>query len=110
LRRGDVVTVTAGVGYAGKPRPAVIIQSDDFSTTASVTICLVSADEIDALLFRLGIAPSASNGLKLHSWIMVDKIMTVRREKVGRRIGSLPAQEMVRLERALLVFLGLAGS
>ena len=110
MRRGDIVTVAAGGGYAGKPRPAVIIQSDDFSTTASVTLCLVTADEVDAPLFRLELAPSAQTALKARSWIMADKIMTVRREKVGRRIGSLPAQDMVRLERALLVFLGLAGS
>ena len=107
MRRGDIVTVAAGGGYAGKPRPAVIMQSDDFSTTASVTVCLVTADEIDAPLFRLELAPSARTA---RSWVMADKIMTVRRDKVGRRIGSLPAQDMVRLERALLVFLGLAGS
>lgn len=110
MRRGDIVTAAAGSGYGGKPRPAVIVQSDDFPATGSVAVCLLTSDEIDAPLFRLDLVPTEGNGLKSPSWIMVDKVVAVRRDKIGRRIGSLAAEDVVRLNRALLVFLGLAGS
>ena len=109
MRRGDLVTVAAGAGYAGKPRPAVIIQSDDFGNTASVTVSLVTADEINAPLLRLSLTPDAENRLAAPSWIMVDKLVTVRRDRIGRRFGRLSDTDMLRLNRALLVFLGLAG-
>lgn len=110
MRRGDVVTVAAGGGHGGKPRRAVIIQSDDFAATASVTVCLLTSHGIDAPLLRLPVVPEAGNGLTAPSWIMVDKIVTAPRAKVGRWIGSLSAGDLLPLNRALAVFLGIVGA
>jgi mRNA interferase MazF len=110
LRRGDIVTVAAGGGYGGKPRPAVIVQSDDFAATASVTVCLLTSHGLEAPLLRLPLAPDAGNGLTVASWIMVEKIVTAPRAKIGRRIGSLSSADLLRLTRALAVFLGIAGA
>lgn len=107
MRRGEIWTVSGG-GYAGKPRPAVIIQDDRFDATASVTICAFTSDETDAPLFRLPIEPGESNGLRSPSRLMVDKITTVSKDKLGERIGRLNDADVVRLNRAILVFLGLA--
>ena len=107
MRRGEVWTVSGG-GYTGKPRPAVIIQDDRFDATASVTSCAFTSDPTDAPLFRLPIDPSDRNGLRSTSRLMVDKITTVSRDKLGERIGRLGDNDMVRLNRAILLFLGLA--
>jgi mRNA interferase MazF len=107
MRRGEVWTVS-GSGYAGKPRPAVIIQDDRFDATASVTVCVFTTDKTEAPLFRIPVGPSQSNGLRAESQLMVDKITTVPRERFGERIGRLDDSDMVRLNRAVLVFLGLA--
>ena len=107
MRRGEIWTVSGG-GYTGKPRPAVIIQDDRFDATASVTICAFTSDPTDAPLFRLPIDSSDRNGLRSISRLMVDKITTVARDKLGERIGRLDDDDMVRLNRAILVFLGLA--
>ena len=107
MRRGEVWTVS-GSGYAGKPRPAVIIRDDRFGTTASVTICMFTTDETDAPLFRIPINPSESNGLRSASRLMADKITTVSKNRMGERIGRLSDADMVQLNRAILVFLGLA--
>ena len=107
MTRGEVWTVS-GTGYAGKPRPAVIVQDDRFDATESVTVCVFTTDETEAPLFRLPIAPSASNGLHDASRLMVDKLTTVSKKRLGERIGRLQAAEMTRLDRAILVFLGLA--
>jgi mRNA interferase MazF len=109
LKRGDLVTVAGGGGYAGKPRPAVVVQSDDFRDTASVTISLLTGNDVEAPLIRLPVEPSPGTGLATRSWIMVDKLVTVRRDRVGRRFGRLSDTDVLRLNRALLVFLGLAG-
>ena len=109
MRRGDVFTVAAGGGYGAKPRPAVVIQSDRFDATDSITLCLCTADPVNAPLIRLPVEPSAENGLRERSWLMVDKIVSVRRTRLGPRAGQLAAEDVVRLNRALLVFLGLAG-
>ncbi len=98
----------SGGSYAGKPRPAVIIQDDRFDATASVTVCVFTTDDTEAPLFRLPVAPSESNGLRSVSRLMVDKIVTVSKERMGERIGYLNDADMVRLNRAILVFLGLA--
>jgi len=108
LRRGDIVVV-AGAGYGAKPRPAVIIQSDPFPSSPSLTVCLFTGSPTDAPLTRVAIAADERNNLRKPSALMVDKIMTVRRDQVGRQIGRLAADDMVRLNRALIVFLGLAG-
>lgn len=107
MRRGEVWTVS-GPGYAGKPRPAVVIQGDRFDATASITVCVFTTDETDAPLFRIPIDPSEANGLRALSRLMVDKIITVSRDRMGERIGHLGDADVVRLNRAILVFLGLA--
>lgn len=109
MRRGEIWTFSGG-GYAGKPRPVVIVQDDAFEAAASVTICAFTTDPTDAPLFRLPVAPSPRNGLGSPSRLMADKITTVPKSKVGDRIGQLDDEDMVRLNQALMVFLGLAGS
>jgi mRNA interferase MazF len=109
MRRGEIWTVS-GAGYAGKPRPAVIVQDDAFDATASITICAFTSDETDAPLFRLVIVPNGANGLRAPSRLMVDKITTVAKSKLGERVGRLDDADLLRLNQAVLVFLGLAGS
>jgi mRNA interferase MazF len=109
VKRGEVWTASAGGGYVGKPRPVVIVQDDRFSGTASITLCAFTTDPTEAPLFRLQIDPSDVNGLRETSSIMVDKVTTVSREKLGQRIGRLSDEDLVRLNRALVLFLGLAG-
>lgn len=107
MRRGEVWTVAGGKDYAGKPRPCVIVQDDSFDGTESITICAFTTDETEAPLFRLPIEPSERNGLRSLSRLMVDKITTVPKSKVGSRVGRLDEEDVVRLNRAMLVFLGL---
>ena len=109
MKRGEVWTAAGGPDYAGKPRPVVIVQDDNFDETASITICGFTSDETDAPLFRLPIAPSAGNGLDQPSRLMADKVTTMPKAKLGRRIGRLSAADTVRLNRAIALFLGLAG-
>jgi mRNA interferase MazF len=104
-----VWTVSGGPDYAGKPRPAVILQEDAFDATASITVCPFTTHLIDAPLIRLPIEASAQNGLRVASHLMVDKITTVSRRKMDSRIGTLSAEDIVRMNRAVIVFLGLAG-
>ena len=110
MKRGDVWTASGGNDYAGKPRPVVILQDDSFDSTASITVCAFTIDETDAPLIRLLIEPNGHNGLRLASRLMVDKITTVPKSKLGTRIGRLDDQDIVRLNQAILVFLGLAVS
>lgn len=108
MRRGEIWTAAAGSGYAGKPRPVAVIQDDRFDATASVTVCAFTTDPTEAPLFRLRIDPTEVNGLREPCSLMVDKITTVPRSKLGERIGRLSDEELLRLGRAALVFLGLA--
>ena len=110
MKRGEIWTVSGGSKYTGKPRPAVIVQEDRFDGTDSITICAFTRDPTDAPLFRLEVAPDARNGLKTASRQMVDKITTVPKARLGERVGRLDDEDLVRLNRALVVFLGLAGS
>lgn len=110
MRRAEIWTAAAGSGYAGKPRPVVIIQDDRFDATDSVTVCALTADPTEAPLIRLPVAPDDQNGLKEASSLMVDKVTTVPRSKLGERIGRLADQDMVRLGRVVVVFFGLAGN
>jgi mRNA interferase MazF len=110
VKRGETWTVSGGADYAGKPRPAVIIQDDDFDATQSVTICVFTSDPTDAPLFRILIEPTERNGIHAPSRLMVDKLTTVPKSKVGSRIGRLDDEDLVRLNQALVVFLGLARS
>jgi mRNA interferase MazF len=108
MKRGEVWTVAGGQNYAGKPRPAVIVQDDRFDATASITVCAFTTDPTDAPLFRLIVAPNDRNGLQAPSRLMVDKITTIPKAKLGARIGRLDDEDMIRLNRAAMVFLGLA--
>jgi mRNA interferase MazF len=110
MRRGDVWTVSGGSGYTGKPRPAVIVQDDSFDATDSVTICAFTTDTTEAPLFRLPVAPNHRNGLREPCRLMVDKLTTVPKAKLGARLGRLDDEDVLRLNRAALVFLGLAVS
>jgi mRNA interferase MazF len=110
MRRGEIWTVSGGGDYAGKPRPAVIVQDDRFDATASVTICAFTTDPTEAPIFRILIEPTERKGLRAESRLMVDKLTTVSREELGYLIGRLDDEDMVRLNRAILVFLGMAGS
>jgi mRNA interferase MazF len=110
MRRGDIWTVSGGKDYAGKPRPVVIVQDDAFDATDSITICAFTTDPAEAPLFRLPVEPNQRNGLRSASRLMVDKITTVPKSKVGERIGRLDGEDVVRLNQAVMVFLGLAVS
>ena len=110
MRRGEIWTVSGGKGYAGKPRPVVIVQDDRFDGTGSIAVCAFTTDEADAPLFRLPVEPNKHNGLKAASRLMVDKITTVPKSKVGGRVGRLAHEDIARLNQAMLVFLGLAVS
>jgi mRNA interferase MazF len=110
VRRGDIWTVAGGKDYAGKPRPVVIVQDDSFDVTNSITICAFTTDETDAPLVRLRVTPNERNRLRMACSLMVDKITTVQKSKLGLRIGRLDDEDILRLNRAILVFLGLAGS
>lgn len=109
MKRGEIWTAAADSGYVGKPRPVAIVQDDRFDATDSVTVCAVTTDPTDASLFRLRIEPDEANGLRESCSLMVDKITTVPRSKLGESIGRLSDEELVRLGRAILVFFGLAG-
>ena len=107
MRRGDLVTIALPGDY-GKARPALVIQSDLFDEHPSVTLLPVTSELRDAPLFRLRVEPSAENGLRKASQIMVDKAHTVPREKVGASFGRLDDGTMVAVNRALALFLGFA--
>ena len=108
MKRAEIWTVASGPDYAGKPRPAVIIQDDVFAGTASITLCPFTTQVVDAPLIRLPIEPTRLNGLNATSHVMVDKITTVAKSKMQKRVGRLTEEDMVRVNRAVLVFLGLA--
>ena len=110
MRRGEVWTVSGGRDYAGKPRPVVILQDDSFDATDSITVCAFTTNPTEAPLLRLPVEPNERNGLRASCRMMVDKVTTIPKSKVGRRIGQLDDVDMVRLNRALVVFLGLAAS
>ena len=109
MRRAEIWTAAAGSGYTGKPRPVVIIRDDRFDVTDAVTVCAFTTDPTGAPLIRLPVVADDQNGLRVASSVMVDKITTVPRSKLGERIGRLGDQDMVRLGRAVVVFFGLAG-
>ncbi|WP_437380201.1 type II toxin-antitoxin system PemK/MazF family toxin [Inquilinus limosus] len=99
----------AASGDYGKPRPAVIVQTDAFPAEhASVIVCQMTSDIVDAPDFRVTVEPEAGNGLRVRSQIMVDKPVTVRRERIGRKIGQLSPAEIARLNVAIAFVMGLA--
>jgi mRNA interferase MazF len=109
MRRGEIWTVAGGPDYAGKPRPVIIVQDDRFSGTNSVMVCPLTTNPTEAPIFRREVDPTTVNGLSQPSRIMADKLMTVPRSKIGRRIGRLEDAHMAWIGQAVLVFLGFAG-
>ncbi len=107
MRRGDLVTV-AVAGDFGKPRPALVIQADEFAATATVTVLLLTGTLVEAPLLRVSAEPTAANGLQKRSQVMIDKAMTVRRERVGPAFGTLDDATLLSVSRALSLFLGIA--
>ncbi|MCZ7534325.1 MAG: type II toxin-antitoxin system PemK/MazF family toxin [Acidimicrobiia bacterium] len=110
MKRAEIWTAAGGSGYTGKPRPVVIIQDDRFNATDSVTACAFTTDPTEAPLIRLPVVLDDHNGLQVTSSLMVDKVTSVPRSKLGERIGRLADEDMVRLGRSVVVFFGLAGS
>ena len=108
MKRGEIWTVAGSGDYIGKPRPAVILQDDRFDATDSITVCLLTTEPDDMQLFRIPVEPDDRNGLDGVSRIMVDKVTTVRRSRLGAPMGRLGDEDVIRLDRAILVFLGLA--
>jgi mRNA interferase MazF len=108
MRRGDIVTVAAGV-YASKPRPALVVQDDRFDATDSLTVCPFTSTDVEAPLLRVLVAADQVNGLERDSYLMVDKLTTVRRSNARWVLGRLEPTTLVEFERRLLVFLGFAG-
>lgn len=107
MRRGDFVTI-AMQGDFGKPRPALVIQANQFSEHASATVLPVTSTLVAAPLLRITVQPSTENGLQKPSQVMVDKAITVRRDKLGQAFGRIEADALVEVERCLAVFLGIA--
>ena len=106
MKRGDLVVVSLKGDY-GKPRPALIVQSDLFDQHPSVTLMPVTSELRDTPLFRFPVAPHASNGLARPSQIMIDKIQTVARDRLGKPIGRLDDSAMTEVNRLMALFLGL---
>jgi mRNA interferase MazF len=108
LKRGEIWTGADDAQYATKPRPVVIVQNEYFETLDSVTICRFTSDPAELPLLRVLIEPSKLNGLQFPSRIMVDKIHTMRKSRLGYRIGRLESKDVARLDQAIATFLGLA--
>jgi mRNA interferase MazF len=108
MRRGDIYIAAARGVYTGKPLPVIIVQDDRFDATASVTVCPLTTNPVEAPLTRIAIEPTAGTGIEQPSQIMVDKITTMPRENMRDHLGRLADSDLIRLNRALLIFLGLA--
>jgi mRNA interferase MazF len=108
VRRGDLVAVALQGDY-GKPRPALVVQADQFADLGSVAILPITSYMVDAPLLRISVLPSPENGLRVLSQIMLDKPMTVKADKIDATFGHLDDATMVSVNRALALFLGLAG-
>jgi mRNA interferase MazF len=106
MKRGEIWTISAGV-YAGKPRPAVILQSNAFQSLDSVTVCPFTTDLRGTEIVRVLIEPNDQNHLLLPSKLMADKVSTIAKSKLGKYLGALGDDDMRRLERAVMTFLGL---
>lgn len=109
MKRGDIHIAAARGLYTGKPRPVVIVQDDRFDATASITVCPLTTNAAEAPLTRITVEATSATGIEQPSQIMVDKVTTMPRANVRDRLGRLADADLVRLDRALVVFLGLAG-
>lgn len=110
MKRGEIRTVAGGGAYTGTPRPCVIVQDDAFDATQSITVCAFTSDPTEAPLFRIRVEADERNGLSVPSSLMVDKITTVPKDRIGARVGHLSDEDVLRLNQAMIVFLGLARS
>jgi mRNA interferase MazF len=110
VTRGEIYTAAARGAYSGKPRPVLIVQDDRFDATASVTVCPFTTSPVEAPLIRIPVEPTDTNGLDRPSSLMVDKITTMPRSGLGERLGRVRDDELVQLNRSLMVFLGLASA
>ena len=108
MRRGDIYAAAARGAYRGKPRPVVIIQDDRFDATSSITVVPLTTNEVEAPLLRIPFQPNEITGLTRRSQLMVDKVTMVPRTSLTQRIGRLSDADIVQLNRALVVVLGLA--
>lgn len=108
MRRGEIYVAAARGAYTGEPRPVVIVQDDRFDATASVTVCPLTTNPVEAPLVRIGVEPTRTTGIEKRSQIMVDKVTTMPRSNLRDHLGRVADADLVRLDRALLVFLGLA--
>jgi mRNA interferase MazF len=109
MNRGDIVLVAAKGDYAGKPRPALVVQSDLFNPThASVTVCLITSELHDAPLFRPTLDPNPENGLRKRSQIMVDKLFSARRASIAKKVGTADGAVLREVDKALKLWLQLA--
>ena len=108
MRRGELWTAAGGKHYAGKPRPVLVVQDDRFDATDSITICPLTSDPTEIPLLRIPLDPRSAPRLSRPSSIMVDKLTTMPRSKLGEHIGQVADTDMLALSRALVVFLGLA--
>ena len=108
MRRGDLITV-AHQGEHGKPRPALVIQSDLFARlTSTVTVALLTSTSLDVPLIRVPLEPSEKNGLRIRSYVMIDQIFSARTRRVGRVFGRLDDTDLLAVNRALALFIGVA--
>ena len=110
MKRGEIWIVSGGGDYTGKPRPAVVLQDDEFAATDSVTVCPATSKDAGAPLFRVCVTPDPQNGLTTQSYLMVDKITTVRRSRISEWTGRLNDEDVDRMNRAVVRFLGLAAA
>lgn len=110
MKRGEIRTVASGPHYASKPRPAVIIQADRFGDLESVAICLFTSDSTTAQSLRIPVYPTKDNGLRDPSWLMVDKIVTVPKAKLGSCIGFMDNATLAEASRIITIFLDLVPS
>lgn len=108
MRRGELWTAAGGKHCAGKPRPVLVLQHDQFDATDSITVCPLTTDPTEIPLLRLPLPAEQATGLSHPSSIMIDKVTTVPRSKLGARIGTVPDTTMLAVSRALVVFLGIA--
>ncbi len=108
MRRAELWTAAGGKHYAKRPRPVLVVQDDRFDATDSITICPLTNDPTEIPLLRIPLSPGADTGLDQPSSLMVDKLTTMPRSKLGERIGAVSDTDMLGLSRSLVVFLGLA--
>lgn len=108
MKRGEIRTAAGGAHYAGRPRPVLILQDDRFDATGSVTVCSLTSDSTEIPLLRIPLKASSESGLAQPSRIMVDKVTTMPRARLGEYIGQVSDDDMAELSRALIVFLGFA--